>query len=196
MFVSETYVIEDCLFYDSATSDKTSKYSTLNADSFTHTTDCYSLVRALGESSASKYYTPVYLTDFTLPSDYEISVDISTDTISQEMLNIVSSPVQTYQGVSEFGVLSTAVRYGLFKRVSGTGTFYTTNGSLNANEFYTFKVRVNGTSVTGTITDSNGVQKHTNTQSISQASDFHKFTIVNGGKAHTVKFKNVKVKPL
>lgn len=194
---SESFLIEDIYKYDGATSDNTSKYSTLNMNSFTHTEDCYTAIRTLNSSGSTNYYSVVYLTDFTLPNNYEISVDFySTNYGHQNMLNILSEPVTTYSGTNEFGIVCTDVRYGLFNRISGTGTWYTTSGQLTNESWYNFKIIVNGTSVTATITDANDNVIYDNTQTISNASNFHKFTLVNGYKAHTIKFKNLKVKEL
>lgn len=196
IFLTKTYSIEDCSRYDDASTDKTSNYSYDNLTSLTHSTDHYEAVRTI-TGDATNYYSPIYI-DESLPSDYEISVDVNCTNVAdgQTMLTVSPNHPSTYSGASEIGIVSTSVRYGLFKRISGAFTSYATSGSLSNNAWYKFIVKVEGTSVTGKILNSQGTEIHSSTQTISEVTGYNKWNIVCGYLANTLKFKNLKIKPL
>ena len=190
---SEIYV-EDCIRYDDATSDKTSNYSTSGISSFTHSTDHYEAVR----SSTSQFYSPIYADD-TLPSKYEISVEVNgTFNVNshQDMLTVGPNHPTTYSGTSEVGIVSTGARIGLFKRLNGSGTFYTTSSNLSPNNWYKFILKVDGTSVTAKILNSQGTELHNATQTISEVVNYSKWNLICGDTTYTLKWKNLKIKPL
>lgn len=183
--------------FDDASSDKSSSYSSANLNSFTHSIDHYEAIRTQTSGDTSKYYSPIYI-DETLPSDFEMSIDILCSSVNdgQTMITCSSSHPTTYSGASECGVLSTGVRYGLFKRVNGTFTGYATSGMLSDNTWYKFIVKKQGVSVTGKILNSGGTELHSSTQTISEVSNYTKWNIVCGNGANTIKWKNLKIKPL
>ena len=184
----------DYVRYDDATSDRTSEYSTINISSHTFVTDHYEAVRPNGYGN-DNYYSPIYADD-TLPSNFELRVDINTSSINQEQLVIAPNHPVTYTGTTESGIVSTGARYGLFKRLNGSATFYTTSGSLSANTWYTFIIQVEGTSVTGKILNNQGTEIHSSTQTISEVQSMKKWNIIFGGAGHTLKWKNLKIKAL
>ena len=67
---------------------------------------------------------------------------------------------------------------------------------ISANTWYRFYMKVEGTSVTGKIYDNNGNELHSNTQTLSSAQSYKKWNIVVGANSQTVKWKNLKIKPL
>ena len=194
IFLQETYEVTDYIRYDDALSDKSSNYSYDGLSSLTHSTDHYEAVR----TSTSNYYSPIYV-DETLPTDFEIAVDVNgtfTNNNHQDMLTFGANHPTTYSGTSEIGVVSTGARYGLFKRINGTFTAYTTSGSLQSNTWYKFVVRCVGTTVTATILDNNNNVLHNNTQTINEAQSYKKWNLIVGEGAYTLKWKNLKIKAL
>ena len=193
----QTYTLEDCFRYDDASSDKSSSYSSANLNSLTHSTDHYEAYRSIGTDNA-RYYSPIYVDD-TLPTNYEISVDLKSNASGgyQNAISIASSHLGTYQNATEFGVLSTDARDSIYSRVNGTGSFPSNSKVLSNNTWYNYKVKVDGTSVTATITDMNNVVKYTNTQTISIAQNHKKWSIICGSNSiYTLNWKNLKIKPL
>ena len=195
ILLQEIYEVEDCVRYDDASSDRTSEYTTANLNSLTFVTDHYEAYRSLGVSPTSTFYSPIYAED-NLPSNFEISVDVNTTSILQDMLTIGNNHPSTYTGATECGIVSTSIRYGLFKRLSGTGTFYTTSGRLSANTWYKFIVQVNGTSVTGKVLNNQGTELHSATETISDVQSWKKWNIIPADASHTLKWKNLKIKAL
>lgn len=194
--LSETYNVEDCIRVDDATSDKTSNYNYNNLDSFTHNTDHYEAVRPSGLSD-DKYYSPIYADD-TLPTNYEIRVDFKWNTSNayQTMISIASSHPQTYQSTTEFGLISVIPRDCLFERNNGSANFASSTKAIGLNEWYTFILQVQGTSVFGKIVDSNDNVLYNQTRVYSMAQNHKKWSIICGQQGHTLEWKNLKIKPL
>ena len=195
MVLQETYEVTDYIRYDDASTDKSSDYSYDNLNSFTYVTDHYEANRTLG-TAVSTYYSPIYVDD-TLPTDFEISVDIRITTLRQIGISIASNHPQTYQGTTEYGILITDRRETIFSRLNGSGTFKNDNNlNLSANTYYTFKVKVEGTTLTGTITDSNNVVKYSNSMEVSFAQSHKKWNIIVAENVNTLSFKNLRIKAL
>ena len=194
VFLQETFVIQDCIRYDDALSDKSSNYSYNGLSSLTHSTDHYEAVR----TSTSNFYSPIYV-DETLPTDFEISVEVNgtfTGSSHQEMLTFGTNHPITYSGTSEIGIVSSGARYGLFKRINGSFTAYTTTASISRNTWYKFIVKCVGSSVTAIILDSNDNVLHNNTQTINEAQSYKKWNLIVGDISYTLKWKNLKIKAL
>ena len=194
---SNTVSIEDCIRYDNATSDKTSNYSRRNLNTFTFNSEHYEAYRSVGTSLTSTFYSPIYADD-TLPSDFEMSVMYKASNMNSELIEfiIASTHPTTYNGATELGLVVTDARRGLFHRVSGSATWYTESSTLSNDAWYTFYLKVEGTTVTGTILDSNDDIVYTSTQTISAVQNYKKWSIINGGNSRTLFFKNLKIKPL
>ena len=193
---SEIYV-EDCIRSDGATSDKTSNYSSNNLNSLTFSSDHYEAYRSIGTSPSSTFYSPVYIDD-TLPSDFELSVMYNSSKMNTEQIEfiIASTHPTTYSGATELGIIVTDARRGLFHRLNGSLTWYTEASTLSNNTWYTFYLQVEGTTVTAKILDSEGDTVYTSTQTISNAQNYKKWSIINGGTSRTLSFKNLKIKSL
>ena len=194
---SEIYV-EDCFRYDGATTDKSSNYTSNNLNSLTFSTDHYEAYRSLGTSPSSTYYSPIYV-DETLPSDFEMSVMYKASTnMNREQTEfiIAQNHPQTYSGTTELGIIVTDARRGLFHRVNGSATWYTESSTLSNNTWYTFYLKIEGTTVTAKILDSSDNTVYTSTQTISNAQNYKKWSIINGGNSRTLHFKNLKIKTL
>lgn len=125
MVLQETYSLEDCLRYDDATTDKTSNYQYNNLNSHTFSTDKYIAQRTTGTSPGSTYYSPIYPSD-TLPTDYEISVDIfshTKETDKQFGLCVSDEYTQTYSGTNQCFFYANYNRTTLGYRVNGSLRF-------------------------------------------------------------------------
>lgn len=115
----------------------------------------------------------------------------------QNMISIASSHLQTYSGSTEFGVVSTTDRNSVFSRLNGTGSFKDNNNqNLSANTYYKYILKIEGTTVTATIKDMQNNIKYSNSMTVSFAQDHKKWSIIIGDGSHTVKWKNLKIKPL
>lgn len=197
MFVSETYVLEDCFRFDSASSDNTSKYSTVNLNSLTWSTDHYVAYRSLTGSSSSTYYSQIYI-DETLPSNYEISMDIWASNVQEIQSGICISDThpQTYSGTNQAMIVYQGTAKGLMYRVNGSLTRYDNTPGISREAWYHFKMTVQGTSVTAVITDSNNSSVYSVTQTLGNIQSWKKWNIQLGNSSHTIHWKNLKVKPL
>lgn len=194
---SNSVSIEDCIRYDNATTDKTSNYSKTNLNSLTFSTDHYEAYRSLGTSPSSTFYSPIYI-DETLPTDFEMSVMYKASNINREQTEFIISSTHptTYSGATELGIVVTDSRRGLFHRQSGSATWYTEGSTLSNNTWYTFYLKVEGTSVTAKILDSSDNTVYTSTQTISNAQNYKKWSIINGGNSRTLHWKELKIKTL
>ena len=195
--LSDLHLVEDCIRYDGATTDKTSNYSSNNLNSLTFSTDHYEAYRSLGTSPSSTFYSPIYI-DETLPTDFEMSVMYKASNINREQTEFIISSTHptTNSGATELGVIVSDARRGLFHRLNGSLTWYTEPITLSNNTWYTFYLKVEGTSVTAKIIDSNDDIVYNSTQTISQLQNYKKWSIINGGNKRTLQFKNLKIKQL
>ena len=197
MFVSEIYEVEDCFRYDNASTDKTSNYSTVNLNSLTHSTDYYSAYRSLGSSPGSTYYSQIYV-DETLPTNYEISLDIWASNVTeiQSGICISDSHPQTYTGTNQGLLVYQGSAKGLLYRNNGSLTRYDNTPGISREAWYHFSMKVNGTSVTAVIKDSNNSSVYSVTQTLGNIQSWKKWNIQLGNNAHTIRWRNLKIKPL
>lgn len=196
MNLQETYEVEDCLNYDNATKDNTSNYTTKNLNSHTFSTDKYLAERTLG-SSANTYYSLIYPST-TLPTDYEISVDMLALTKEQDKqfgLCISNTYTETYTGTNQCFLYANSNRMALGYRVSGSLTNYGESSSYNTNTWYTFKIKVIGTTVTVQILNGDTVVQSWN-GTLSNIQSWKKIMLITGGQSNTIYWKNLKIKPL
>ena len=196
IFLQETYEVTDYIRYDDATTDKTSNYQYNNLNSHTFSTDKYIAERTMGASS-STYYSPIYPSD-TLPTNYEISVDmlaIAKEQDKQFGLCVSDQYTQTYSGTNQCFLYGNTNRMALGYRVNGSLTNYGESSSYNTNTWYTFKITVNGTSVTTQILNNGNVVQSWN-GTLSNIQSWKKIMIITGGEANTVYWKNLKIKAL
>ena len=196
--LSDPYLVEDCIRYDDATTDKTSNYSSVNLNSLTFSTDHYEAYRSLGTSPSSTFYSPIFIDD-NLPSNFEISVMYKASTnMNREQTELIISSTHptTNSGTTELGIIVSDARRGLFHRVNGSATWYTESSTLSNNTWYTFYLKVEGTSVTAKILDDSDNTIYTSTQTISAIQNYKKWSMINGGNSRTLSFKNLKIKQL
>ena len=72
VFLQEIYGIEDVDYYDDATSDKSSNYSTKLVSSITHSTDYYQ-VATTSSSTLSTYMSSVLIQNLTIPQHFKVT---------------------------------------------------------------------------------------------------------------------------
>ena len=194
---SEIVNIEDCVVYDTASTDKSSKYTTLNLNSLSWSTDHYVAYRSLGSSPTSTYYSQIY-TDDELPSNYEISMNIWASNVQeiQSGICISNTHPQTYSGTNQAMLVYQGKQKGLMYRVNGSLTRYDNTPSISREAWYHFKMTVQGTSVTAVITDSNNNSVYSVTKTLSNISSWKKWNIQLGNNSHTIHWKNLKIKAL
>lgn len=200
ILLQETFVVEDCLRYDDASTDKTSDYSySSTVTSFTHSVDHYEAVKSVTVQSGANYYSPVYI-DETLPTNFEISVDLNISGISnyiQTGLCVSDAHITTYQGVNECSVLKNTAECGLFYRVSGSLTKYAENTNLARDTWYKYLLKVEGTSVTAKIIRiSDNTVMYNQTKTLSNIQSWKKWNLLMGYDKQTLSFKNLKIKAL
>lgn len=200
ILLQETFVIEDCVRYDSASTDKTTDYSySSTVTSFTHSVDHYEAVKSVPVTSGANYYSPVYI-DETLPTNFEISVDLNISGISnyiQTGLCVSDAHITTYQGVNECSVLKNSNTCGLFYRVSGSLTNYSENTNLARDTWYKYLLKVEGTSVTAKIIRiSDNTVMYNQTKTLSNIQSWKKWNLLLGYDKQTLSFKNLKIKAL
>ena len=198
---SEIVNIEDCVVYDTASTDKSSKYSTKNLNSLSFSTDHYVAYRSLGTSPSSTYYSPIYISDLTLPTNYEIVVDVLMTvhaTNVQNGFNVSNTVLETYSGASEASLYKIGNSQGLYYRVNGSLTRYDSGTSaIPANTWYRFYMKVEGTSVLGKITKlSDSTVTYNKTVTMANIQSWKKFNLSVGGQSSSMYFKNLKIKAL
>ena len=197
MSLNKRYNIIDYLRCDDGKTDKSAIYSTINLNSLTHNPDgYYEAYRSLNESPVNTYYSLIYI-DEDLPSDYEISVDYNVSRIDSSIqyeIQISNIRNNTYQGASAYGLLHT-YRASWYERINGAISGLDTQQIISTNAWFTFKVAKKGSIMTTTIMDAEGNVLYNKEGTISQIS-FKKWNIVLGGNSTTLKWKNLKIKPL
>lgn len=197
--LQETYDVIDYVSYDDATTDKTSKYIIANLNSHTFSTDHYVAERTLSASASATYYSLVHET-YNLPTDFEASVDllVTNKSTSDHQFGLCISPdyPETYSGTNQCFLYSNRNRFALGYRINGSLSNYGAyNSDFSTNTWYTFYIKVQGTTVTTTIKQgSNTIQSYTGTHSNIQS--WKKLMLVIGGNSNNMYWKNLKVKAL
>ena len=197
--LQETYDVIDYVSYDDATTDKSSKYIIANLNSHTFSTDHYVAERTLSASASATYYSLVHET-YNLPTDFEASVDllVTDKSTSDHQFGLCISPdyPETYSGTNQCFLYSNRNRFALGYRINGSLSNYGTyNSDFSTNTWYTFYIKVQGTTVTTTIKQgSNTIQSYTGTHSNIQS--WKKLMLVIGGNSNNMYWKNLKIKAL
>lgn len=193
MLVSETYSIQDCLFYDNASSDKTSNYNITNA-SLSFDTDHYQSI-ASSTSSTSNYFAFVNpKASLGLPRNLEVELDIK----------------QTGNLTGQWGVSftdsqgkTTSTKYatcGAFTNQKGIicnspWGAQRTDGTLSLNTWYHMKITINSTTVSLELKQGD-TTLFNDSLVVSFMSSLTYLNIHQGQSSNTVQFKNLKVKAL
>ena len=199
MIVSESYTVEDCLKYDGATSDKSSSYTTANLNSHTFNTDHYIAERTLSASQSTTYYSLVHET-YDLPTDFEASVDllVTSQSTTEHQFGLCIAPnyPETYSGTNQCLLYTNLNRFALGYRTNGSLSNYGAyNSGFNINTWYTFNIKVEGTTVTTSVKQgSTTIQSYTGT--FSNIQSWKKLMLVIGGNSNNMYWKNLKVKSL
>ena len=172
--VSEIFVITDIFLYDTLTSDK-NRFTTTGSLSATYSSNGLSVV---GTASSDAFY----ILDQTLPSNYEVELEISSQTIG--MYNSASELV--CGGIAISNQINNNVKQIAYYRLGQSGVTRA-NGELINGDVLKFKVE------TSTVTIYlNGNQYGTISRNTSNYPKFQIKTYKDRG----VSFKNLKIKPL
>lgn len=199
ILLQERYDVIDYVSYDGATTDKASKYTIANLNSHTFSTDHYVAERTLSASASATYYSLVHET-YNLPTDFEASVDllVTNKSTSDHQFGLCISPdyPETYSGTNQCFLYSNRNRFALGYRINGSLSNYGAyNSDFSTNTWYTFYIKVQGTTVTTTIKQgSNTIQSYTGTHSNIQS--WKKLMLVIGGNSNNMHWKNLKIKAL
>ena len=196
MFLQEIFVVEDCRYYDSATSDKTSNYNTRLISSITHSTDYYQ-VNTSATSSTSSYLSTVLIKDLSnIPSHFIVSCELNLPNLTTTSgtdeigLGIFNTNGQT-NNESMIDLMSNQAQRGLIARNSWADN--RVSGKLSENVWYTMELEYNGSTATGTIK-----QGTTNvwTGTLSSSKTINYIGLCELGKNSGFKFRKLKVKAL
>ena len=192
--VSDDITIEDCIKYDDATIDKSSSYSCKNLEN-KFKTDRYRAIRMVGNNQV-QYYSLIYQ-NFSLPTNYEISIDILPPTGSNKEsgLCIADDYVTTYINANQCFLYTSNNRIALGYRVNGNLTNYGATSQFNTDIWYTFTIKVEGTTVTSKVLNGNTVI-HSWTGTLNNIQSWKKAMIVTGGDPNEMQWRNLKIKPL
>ena len=198
MFASETYSLEDCLNFDSGTSDNSSKYALTNITSITHSNDGYYTVVSGASSSMSSYYGLVTFKDTTVPTNFKLSGDLKFThyTSSGDIIHCLqactslTSDANTIVGMQcgEYKVST-----GLMARPWNDGHNSRANTQLSSDVWYAIEMSYNNGTWSGVV-KSNGSTVWSGSVSVSKTINY--VGISESGGHNTFYFKNLKLKAL
>ena len=158
--LQETYEVQDCNFYDDASSDKTSSYSTRFVSSITHNTDYYQVATTSTQSTSSYMSTTLINNLSNIPSHFEVSVEMMFPNITSSSgtheigLGIFNTNGQS-NAESMIDLMSNQAQKGLIARTPWNDNRVT--GKLSQDIWYTLKLEYDGSVATGTILDGSSV---------------------------------------
>jgi len=134
-----------------------------------------------------------------LPTNFEATVDIKLSSKSgadwQYGLCVSDTYTTTYTGTNQCFNYHNYNRCALGCRVNGSLSNYGAVNSVGTEEWYTFSIKVEGTSVTSKMMNGSTVV-YTTTQTLSNIQSWKKIMLIIGGTATQIQMKNYKVKPL
>ena len=194
--LQEIFVLEDCRFFDNASTDRSSDYTNTNISSVTHSDGAYTVVSS-ASSSTSTYYAMVTPTGVSMPSNFEASVDMyfTTDPNS----NLAHVLIATNSLTSNSNSLNSAelghyrVNKGFITRPWDDSLARRTNGTLSDNTWYKFIIQYNNGVFTGIIKQGDTTVF---SDSISMSKTFNYVGACENAGHNTYKFKNLKIKAL
>lgn len=193
---SETYEVQDLIFYDSATSDKSSEYNTRLVSSITHNTNYYQVVTS-STSSLSNYMSTVLVKDLVnIPQHFKVVCDINLPNLQTTSgTDEIGLGIFTTNGQSNneemIDLMSNQLQKGLIARNPWGDN--RVNGKLSDDVWYTFELEYDGSVATGTIYNGNSTIW---TGTLSSTKTINYIGLCELGKNSGYKFKNLKIKPL
>jgi len=197
---SQTYAIEDCYWYDPASSDRTSEYSITSYKSigysFTYDSNGYYVLADTNTASPSVFPTSA---PFTSPIVFECDMYIQSKSSDNDGILISDSNGRYNPGTNQvqgnyYELFSYGANKGLAKTTNGSwASVDRPSGALSTGKWYHMSLTFSGTTVTGVITEgNNSVYSKTVTST---------FTISNAypimythGTNNNLRWKNLKVK--
>ena len=196
MFLQEIYEVQDCRFYDSASTDRSSDYTKTNISTLTHSNGVYT-VESNASSSLSNYSSYVTPTGITIPSHFEASIDMYFTTASTDIgHNLMASSNLSIQNSQLNGIVhgSYRVNKGIIVRPWDSNKTNRSDGACSSNTWYTFIMEYDGTDVTGTIKQGDTVVWTGTVSNLVKTISY--ISAYEDGGHNTYKFKNFKIKAL
>ena len=193
MFVSKTYSIQDCPFYDASSSSNLSKYTVDSGASLTY--DSTNGHYILSQSSSGEL--SVLSESVTVPTNYKLSADIlhhGNANPQQCMLGIIKSNGDNLKGLNIISASSPRI----YETYNGNFTYQSGSASTSRDTWYTFELTVNnGTATFKIIKVSDGTVITTVTKSVNDITGSAQIAMTNGNSSSgSTYIKNIKVKPL
>lgn len=194
VFVSKTFVIQDVLKYDGASSDKSNTYTKTDNISLSFDTDHYVAVSSVGSNVGSNFYGLIS-PNLAFTDDIEIECDIKqTSTVSSIFGIIVmnamsksSSDITHYAQVSNYvGTKGITCNPWIDKR---------SQGSLSTNTWYHFMITITDGTITASIKQGD-TTVYSDSISYSYVSSLNNICLSVSQYPNTIHFKNLKIKPL
>ena len=195
-FVSETYVIEDCYFYDDCSTNKLSKYTTnlQSTSTATYTADGL-LITGVGSHNYNQLQAPVT----GVNGDVEFTVDVKGDWSNSHNHGIwiadrLITSSDNYNSINGYGLEIYGSNKGVIKYTNGsTSNISRTSPVLNNRTWYTFKFSLKNGTLTSTILDGSSSVFSNSTSYPYSFGILFLMTIWSDMKGY---FKNIKVKAL
>ena len=195
-FLSETYGVQDCIFYDASSSSNLSKYSVPSGASMTYdsTNTCYLL------SNSAQGVKTIDLSNVTTSNTVKISYDVKLLTSS----NNIQSRLGLFNGSNGVTCRQIISIDGTFlglqtqaKTTDGTSIGLQTNIGISKDTWYNVEVTFNNGSVTATIKQGDTTISTVTASESILASTGNTFGLCAGLNANSqFNVKNIKIKPL
>ncbi len=192
---SDETQIMDYIVYDDATSNKSSNYDLTNI-SLSFDNDHYISVSSTTSSGNNNYMGFIEPKNMEALSDFSIECDIKcvSGTGQNGLIDIdnivtVSGNQKAVELISAFNSNDKGI---VFRPWDVSNRVKT---ALSKNIWYTFKLQIIGTSVTGVISQ-NGVNVYSKTATYTNASELQHICIYQADVASTIHWKNLKIQKL
>ena len=177
-FSSETYEIQDCVRYDSASTDKVSDYSVPSGLSMSWSTDHYVITSSVQSDR---------FIDFVEVGSEDFEITALINTTNRNMgISLYTDSTHT---IGLYGVSSGT---GFMYQNGGSAVANRTSGTLTNNIWYKYTLRKENSTYTGIIETLDGTVFGTWTQSVA---NFTKARLVSAWNS-SMQIKDIKVKRL
>lgn len=193
--LSDETQIMDYIVYDDATSNKSSNYDLTNI-SLSFDNDHYVSVSSTTSSGNNNYMGFIEPKNMEALPNFSIECDIKcvSETGQNGLIDIdnivtVSGNQKAVELISAFNSNQKGI---VFRPWDGSNRV---NTALSKNIWYTFKLQIIGTSVTGVISQ-NGVNVYSKTATYANASELQHICIYQADVASTIHWKNLKIQKL
>lgn len=193
---SNSITIEDCMFYDDASSDNKSRFSFISNPSsaslmYNNNHYYYVSYSRTPESNPCKFK----IFDFTCEEDFEVNIDVyyTSQSTRQFTFKVAGNTNYAYQNMSEIGTWSTSR---ILRTFDNSSNSCSTNpfGALPSSTWLTFKVKRQNGTITMEIYNGNSLLNSKSCTAWSNSSIIIGFQLSE--YMTNLYFKNIKVKLL